>query len=169
VVDGNYTRDKTAIVNQLTMRGCADATTAASCQSSPLEEGVVRSSAPLEGELGFIRSGERPRVGWELRPKTPATSLASFTCGYGASTATVALEGSVIARTLPIDEMTSTFELRFAQRAGKQIPESFEGGVRDVLTLATTPLIGANSSEQAGLQSTGMRTGVERLEIKAKA
>jgi alpha-tubulin suppressor-like RCC1 family protein len=169
LVDGEYTGAKTAIVNQLTMRGCADTTATASCQSSPLKEGVIQSSAPLEGELGFVRSGERPRAGWELLPKPPATSLASFQCGSGTRAAAVALEGSVIGRAVPIDEMTSSFELRFAQRAGKQIPESFEGGVRDVLTLATTPLMGANTSEQAGLQSTGVRTGEEPLEIKAKA
>jgi len=167
-IEGDYVGAKAAVVNHLRMRGCTDSTTSANCQSSPLEERVIETSTPLEGELGFIRSGAKPSVGWDLRPKPPATLLVSFECGSGAISAAIALEGSVIGRVLPLDSMSSGFKLDFAQTAGRQIPESFEGEARSVLTLTATSLGGANTAERAGLSSLGHRVGEEPLEIKAK-
>jgi alpha-tubulin suppressor-like RCC1 family protein len=167
VLEGEYTGAKAATVSHLAMRGCTDTTTNASCQSGPVDS-VIDSSVPLESELGFIRSGEKPRVGWELHPKPPSTSLASFACGSGANTAAVTLAGSVIARVLPIDRMSSVFDVGYAESGGYQIPEAFEGSARDVLTLSAAALTGTQTSEQAGLSSIATRTGGEQLEIKAK-
>jgi alpha-tubulin suppressor-like RCC1 family protein len=167
--EGEYTTAKTATVNHLTLEGCRDAATNTSCQSNPLEQGHIEGSVPLEAELGFITSGEKPSVGWDLKPRPPATSLVSFECGSGFNTAALSLEGAVIGGAMPIDQMVSAFELLYKQSAGQQIPEFFEGGARAVLSLTTTPFIGARTSEQAGLNSRGVRTGAEPLEIKAKA
>jgi alpha-tubulin suppressor-like RCC1 family protein len=168
-LEGEYTGAKTATVNHLTLEGCRDAATNTSCQSNPLEQGRIESSVPLQAELGFISRGEKPSVGWDLKPTPPATSLVSFECGSGLSAAALSLEGAVIGGAMPIDQMVSAFEVLYKQSGGKQIPEFFEGGGRDVLTLTTTPFTGARTSEQAGLKSRGMRTGAEPLEIKAKA
>jgi alpha-tubulin suppressor-like RCC1 family protein len=167
-LEGEYTGPKTATINHLTLDGCLALTTNTSCQSNPLDQGRIESSVPLEADLGFITSGEKPSVGWVLKPKSPATSVVSFECGSGLSTAALSLEGSVIARATPIDQMVSAFELLYRQSGGKQIPEFFEGGAREVLTLTVTPVFGARTSEQAGLNSRGVRPGAEPLEIKAK-
>jgi alpha-tubulin suppressor-like RCC1 family protein len=168
LLEGEYTGPKTETISHLTLDACLDVTPNTRCQSNPLKEGVIESSVPLEGDLGFILGGEKPSVGWDLEPKPPATSLVSFVCGSGVSTAAVALEGSVIGRLTPINQMVLTFELLYKQSGGKQIPELFEGGARDVLILATTPFTGATTSEQAGLKSKDVRTGEGLLEIKAK-
>jgi hypothetical protein len=166
--EGDYIGPKTATIRQLKLSGCRELTTGASCQTNPAEEGLVTDTVPLEAALGFIRSGERPAVGWVIEPRPPATSLASFECGAIASATAMAVEGGVIGRVTPLDQMVSGFELRYRQSGGKQIPESFEGGPRDVLTLTSTALAGAPSSEQAGLQGKATRAGEETLEIKAK-
>jgi alpha-tubulin suppressor-like RCC1 family protein len=167
-IEGEYTGSKTATISHLTLERCVDAATNTSCQSEPFEQGRIESSVPLEAELGFITSGEQPSVGWDLRPRPPATSLLSFECGSGPSIAALSLEGSVIGQATPIDQMASAFQLLYRQNGGAQIPEFFDNRAREVLTLTTTPLTGPRTSEQAGLRSKGMRTGAEPLEIKAK-
>jgi alpha-tubulin suppressor-like RCC1 family protein len=166
-LEGEYTGAKTARINHLTLEGCRD-TAANSCQSNAFEQGRIETSLPLQAELGFITSGEKPSVGWDLKPRPPATSLVSFECGSGLGIAALSLEGSVIGRATPIDQMVAGFELLYTQSGGKQIPEFFEGGQREVLTLSTTPLTGARSAEQAGLGSNGVRSSPQQLEIKAK-
>jgi alpha-tubulin suppressor-like RCC1 family protein len=166
-LEGEYTGAKTEMIHHVTLEGCLDVTTNTSCQTNPLHQGLIESSLPLEGELGFIAS-EKPSVGWDLKPRPPATSLVSFECGSGLGTAAVSLEGSVIGRATPIDQMVSAFELLYKQSAGRQIPEFFDGGEREVLTLTTTPFTAARTSEQTGLELRGLRSGVEPFEIKAK-
>jgi alpha-tubulin suppressor-like RCC1 family protein len=167
-LEGQYAGAKTATVSHLTLAGCRDITTNASCQTNPLYEGLIEGSASLGAGLGFIASGESPSVGWDLKPKPPAASLVSFECGSGVSTTALALEGSVIGRATPIDAMVSRFELEYAQSGGMQVPQFLEGGPREVLTLTTTPVMGMKTSEQAGLKSKSVRAGEEPLEIKAK-
>ncbi len=168
-LEGEYTGPKTAAIDHLRLTGCRASFPSASCQSGVAQEGAIESSVPLEGELGFIVAGERPRVGWAIRPQAPGSYVASFGCGAGTTTTVMTLEGSVIGRVTPIDQMVATFELRYAQSSGKQIPEALEGGVREVLTLVTAPLVGAATTEQVGINSKAALTGEEALEIKAKA
>ena len=80
----------------------------------------------------------------------------------------MAVEGAVIGRVTPLDQMASALELRYRQSGGKQIPELFEGGPREILTLTATGLSGAKTAEQAGLKAKGTRTNEVPLEIKAK-
>jgi alpha-tubulin suppressor-like RCC1 family protein len=168
IFEGEYTGAKTATVRHLELGGCRELTTNATCQTNPLEAGLVEGSTALDGALGFITGGERPSVGWDLEPITSATSLLSFECGSGAGTAALAVRGSVIGRVTALDQMVSAFELQYRQSGGQQIPQRFEGGLREVLTLSTTPLTGVQTSEQVGLRSSGSRSGEEPLEIKAK-
>jgi hypothetical protein len=167
-LEGAYLGSKAERISNLRLGGCRDAGTSSSCQSGPSEEGVINSSVPFEGTLGLITAGERPRVGWELRPRPPSTTFASFECGVGTDAVLMSLKGSVIARVTPVDQMVSTFELRYGQTSGRQAPEAFEGGIRQVLTLASTPLTGSPTFEQTGLSSRGSEAGEEALELKVK-
>src|SRR5205823_6071453 len=119
-----------ALLTHTKLMGCHASSPSASCQSPLQKEGTIESVVPLEAEVGFIQGGERPRAGWSTMPKPPATSLTSFECGTGSSTTLTSLTGSVIGRATPVDEMASTFELRYTQSGGRQAPEAFEGGVR---------------------------------------
>jgi alpha-tubulin suppressor-like RCC1 family protein len=169
LLEGEYTGYKTETIGRLVMQGCRDVTANTSCQTDPLEPGLVESVMRLEGELGFIKSGATPSVGWDLKPMLPGAPLVSFECGSGGGAATRALEGAVIGRATPIDTMAAGFELVYKQRGGRQIPESFETGLTQLLTLTTMPVIGTTASEQAGLMSKGTLTDEEPFEIKAKA
>jgi hypothetical protein len=133
-----------------------------------LQKGVIEASGSLRGELGFIKSGERPSVGWKLETQAASEPIASFECGPVTDPAVRTLEGGVIARATPIDRMLSSSELVLRQAAGKQIPESFEAGSRSVLTVGSTSSATAIASEQAGLASRVLRVDEAPLEIKAK-
>jgi hypothetical protein len=167
-VEGEYAGTKAETIDRLTLRECVDVNTSTSCQSDPLQTGVIESSVPLRGELGFIKSGDRPSVGWELEAQAPAQPLASFECGPITNPIVRMLEGRVIARATPIDKMVSSAELLFRQTGGKQIPESFEAGGRSFLTLASTSSATVTASEQVGLASKVVQAGEPPLEIKAK-
>jgi alpha-tubulin suppressor-like RCC1 family protein len=168
LLEGEYRTAKTETISHVTLDGCLDISLHISCQTNPLEEGHIESSVALEGQLGFIKSGERPTVGWELQP-TPATApLVSFECGSILGATAVALDGSVIARAMPVDKMASVSDIVFKQKSGKQIPEFFELGPRDVLTLTRTPPTSPSTSEEVGMSAKGVRSGEAPLEIKAK-
>jgi hypothetical protein len=61
--------------------------------------------------------------------------------------------------------MVSGFTITFTGRAGKQTPESFEGGATDTLLTSTV----GGASEPSALTSTLSLSDEEPLEIKAKA
>jgi alpha-tubulin suppressor-like RCC1 family protein len=167
-LEGEYTGAKTETITRLFLVGCRDLTRNVSCQSNPLEEGVIESPLALTGELGFITRHGRVSVGWEIQPTQPGRSLASFECGSGVSAQAEAIEGSVIARATPIDAMVSVFELQYRESKGKQIPQAFSGGERHVMTLTTTPLWQESTSTQVAVSSVGTLTVEEPLEIRAK-
>jgi hypothetical protein len=175
-LSGQWSDAKTASLS-VALTGCHDSA-ARSCQSSPTAPGEVSTAQALEGELGFIsgKGALRPKVGLDLKPKAPATTLVSFTCGgppgeVGAGELWT-LEGSVIGAVKPIDSMKLVFRLLFKARGTRQSPERFEGGVKD--TLMARRLVGTETkSEDAGLTLRGERatiraTNQEKLEIKAK-
>lgn len=74
------------------------------------------------------------------------------------------LTGSVIAPVTAVDKMSATFALKFKAAKGKQKPTSFEAGLTDTLTFASS-----SREEQAGLTSTITVANAEALEIKAIA
>jgi alpha-tubulin suppressor-like RCC1 family protein len=163
---GEYTGARTATVT-VDFTGCATGATKQSCQSNPLKAGEIEDVAPLQGALGFIRRSTTPSVGLDLKAAPPSTSLFSFECGSPPDTIKGSVGGSVIAPMKAIDTMTPEFKIIYKESSGKQLPERFEGGLKD--TLATTFSSGLESTtEQTGLATSVVITSEEALEIKAK-
>jgi hypothetical protein len=155
--EGEYTGGKTQSVT-LKLTGCQKGPKGSpvTCQSSGASPGEIRTSA-LEGGMEFIKENEepaKPEVGIDL--KATSGNIASFECGGTATT----VGGSVIIPITAVDKMTASFKLKAAATGGKQLPEAFEVGPSDTLTLG---------SEQAGLTTTDTNTNGEELEIKAVA
>jgi hypothetical protein len=149
---GEYTGPKTETVT-VTLTGC-EAPGNHACQSAGAAVGEIVTGALL-GELGFITHGAKASVGLDVK----GASLATFACS---GSGTVSLEGSVIApfpKTSERNQMVSGFALKYKDKSGKQIPEAFEGGVKDTLILA---------GEQAGLTANESISDEEPLEIKAQ-
>jgi Regulator of chromosome condensation (RCC1) repeat/IPT/TIG domain len=170
---GGYTGAKSETLS-LSFHGCRNGA-GKPCQSSPTNAGEIATAQALEGQLGFIRSGLRPKVGVDFKPKSPSPSLLSFECREGAELPTqVLVEGSVIAQALPIDAMKSLVKLTFKAKGSVQVPERFEGGLSDTLSVTFTGPSGKTGPERAGLILLGASTkyvvasNEEPLEIKAK-
>jgi phosphodiesterase/alkaline phosphatase D-like protein len=164
---GEYTGPKSETV-QLALTGCENATKV-SCQSEGAPAGVIR-AFPLEGQLGFIKARRtgtliEPKVGWDLKPTTPAAAFARFECGDQLKEAVVQVTvgGSVIANAVTIDRMSATSVLRYEASTGVQRPERFEGGATDVLLVS----VAGGASEPSGLTANETATNEEALEIKA--
>jgi len=176
--EGEYTGAKTEKLT-FTYNECEDSGTKASCQSLDPEgtevkpiPGVIK-TLPLKGELGFISGGggERPHVGWDIKPEAGST-FAAFNCGgeaplYLTGGTNVTLEGSLISRILPLGKMTPAFHQKFLMKKAKQFPEKLEGQEKDTLTAnfmtgiqtITEPII-YTAKETVGL--------MEKMEIKGK-
>jgi hypothetical protein len=169
---GEYKTPKTVSLS-IGLAGCLEKGTGRKCQSTPAKEAEIETT--VEGELGFIKGGERPQVGLDLEPSVPI----AFTCGLPpelpTEITTLTLEGSVIGAIRPPNRMRSILKLVYTATAGKQVPEKFEEGLKDTLTL--NRLTGLSSvSEQAGLTVIDVEekpkpliiTNEEPIEIKAK-
>ncbi len=158
---GRYTGAKSATV-ALTLTGChiGPTTKPTSCQSAGAGEGEVKAAA-LNGGLDFIKEGEEPAVpsvGLDLAPSSGTTVLA-FECGGRETT----VSGSVIVPVTAVDHMATSLKLKATGSAGKQSPEAFEEGSKDVLTFSPS----GGSSEPAGLTTAVTATNEEAVEIKA--
>jgi hypothetical protein len=161
VATGEYTGQKTASVT-LSLAGCVRIVevTEQKCQTNPSKEGEIVTQ-PLEGELGFIKGGTRPKVGLDLKLATPI----SFSCGALPSPSLVTVEGSVIGAFGPMNSTRSAFDATYAAPGGKQAFEKFESGVKDTLSLTrvTAPEV---STEQAGLTIIGAQLKPKALILK---
>jgi alpha-tubulin suppressor-like RCC1 family protein len=137
----------------LTLTGCELA--GAKCASTGAGEGEIRLS-PLDGVLGYR---ERPtnRIGMELYPAGEAEALLEAHCGSSA----LVVRGAVIAAATPVNNMSSTFTLKFKQSKGKQSPEAFEGEPTAVLEVS----IGGGLFVQAGLATEVGLANEEELEM----
>jgi hypothetical protein len=169
---GEYSGQKTAKVS-LALVGCLNITSEPlqKCQTTPAKEAEIETT-PIEGELGYIRGGEQPKVGLDLKPAPPIV----FTCGLPPEVPTVVtVEGSAIGLWAPPDRMRSTFRATYTASGGKQNPESFEGGAKDTLSL-TRVLLPEVTTEPVGLTIIGVEEkpkpliieNQEPIEIKAK-
>jgi hypothetical protein len=140
------------------LTGCQErAPATAECHTEGAGAGEIRSGA-LEGKLGFISASSRV-VGLDLKPVAPALEVMSFKCGAAAFSVT----GSVIGQLTRVDRMSSRIKLRYTAAGGEQVPQQFEGGVKD--TLALVPSMGA--AEPLGLAGTASIASESPLEIKA--
>jgi alpha-tubulin suppressor-like RCC1 family protein len=171
-ITGEWRGPKTATV-QLELQACTSPTgQQCSSTSNPQNKSEIKLT-PLEAELGFIKNEVKegkPIVvtGLDLKPQPPLRELASYECEGSGLTAH--LEGSVIARFGPIDKMTTeSNSVFYATKAGQQVPEKFEGGVKDTLIASFTAGIESKGSAPSTLtikEEKGKYAAP--LEIKAK-
>jgi hypothetical protein len=164
--NGEYTGAKTSSVT-LDLIGCLNLATKHKCNTNPAKEGEIEPPQALKGELGFITGGEKPVVGLDLKPENQP--FVTFICGEPGKPPELqgTLEGSVIAKVLKISTMVPEFSLAWKATGGKQVPESFEGGAVDTLTLKALTTSGP-STEGAVLKGIATIPNEEPLEIKAK-
>jgi len=162
---GEWTGPKNATV-ELELQGCTNSASQG-CQTTPVQPTEIRGI--VEAEIGFIKStAPGISVGFDLKPQPPLTSLVTYECGNLGELNR--LEGSVIAKALPLNKMATTTSLTYkvSKATGQQVPEMFEGGVKD--TLSTTFMSGVESSTgESTLKLTEyVGTNTNPLEIKAK-
>jgi alpha-tubulin suppressor-like RCC1 family protein len=172
-ISGDWTGPQTATVN-VELRGCASA--GRGCGVNPGKPTEITNEEPLEGELGFVHQGEHPKVGFDIKPKAPSTALFTFTCG-GPPEATFperwTVEGSIIGKYRYVDARPRLeFGLRYEASGGKQIPQRFEGGLKDT-PIASRLTESGPLTEEAGLTLADESTWIlgeyeEPLEVKAK-
>jgi hypothetical protein len=114
---------------------------------------------PLEGSLGVIAKGSVPtknKIGLRVLPVSGDD--ADFACGGLPFT----VRGAVIHQ-VTIDKMLTVSSEKYVQGKGKQKPERFEGGVKEVLELN----INGGPFEQTGLSLTATQTNSEAIEVNA--
>jgi hypothetical protein len=168
-VSGEYTGGKSSTATAK-FTGCAAPALGLKCKSSPIAAEGELTTEELEGELGFIvapKPGVAAKVGLDLKAKAPGKVYAKFECGANPAPVHGTVEGSVIASFQPFGTTKTEVHVIFKQKAGKQIPESFEGGAKDVLT--TTLLLGTEKrEEQSGLGKVVNVKNEEALVLKTK-
>lgn len=175
--EGEYTGAKTLTVGKLVISDCKTPKKTESepvlktwCQNVSNFRGEV-TAQELAGEIGYILA--KKTVGLDLKAKTGNT-IALFECGgasespveRGTGTGTLMeFEGSVIGAIKKVSVMTEENVITYKVSGGKQVPEMFEGGVKD--TLITNVGI-AKTAEPTTLKTITELTNEEPLEIKAK-
>ena len=169
-VEGEYTGAKTATITKLELTTCVSGTPAKFCQTELAVPDVIKNVGNLEAELGPL-GGAKSFAGWDLKSGTPV--FLTFTCGDKGEVESVnTIEGSVIG---PIhtggrsyfNRMNKTGLVRYKQTAGVQLPEAFEGGSKDTLTLTQVQGVG-HTTEPIGFESEEELATVEALEVKTK-
>lgn len=157
---GEYTSPTTVGGERLVFTGCESAKH--KCSAAGATSGELKSAA-LEGWLGWEKhTGELKlfKVGLSLTPAGEAPVF-EFEC---ASTAYV-ITGGVIAALKDDTAPSVKGTVTFAQAKGIQKPETFEGGLKNILE--TT--IGGSGATQTGLKVTLTQTSAEPIETNAFA
>ncbi len=158
-VEGEYTGPKTEKA-KVTFGGCQTGTeTVRFCGTNPVKESVIEGTGTFEGELGVIKNGPKPVVGWDLKREGGGPAFI-FKCGTPPQTVTLeTIEGSVIGTLghglfgTNVNNMSEFATIKYKAVKGLQQPEMFEGQPADVFT--TTSLTGVTSTtEQTGLSTT---------------
>ncbi len=165
---GSYTGEKTETVT-ITFTECSTAvkSTVVKCQSSPLKEGAIETSA-LEGELGFASNGIKPVAALDLKPKAPATTIATFSCGKLPEVPEIGtIEGSLIGQVKPPNKMTSAINVLYKQAGGHQKLTQLEGGAPDVPSLKLQSGL-TTTTEEAGISQFTVQTSEEPYEVRTK-
>jgi len=139
---GTITGTRTETLN-VTLTGCEDAASKVPCQSEGAAMGEIV-DYPLEGELGFIKGGEKPSVGLDLKPAgLSAPVLASFECS--GSPGQVLLEGSAIGALATSNLISLTHKLTFTQKKqATRNPNSSKGIPKTRLPSASASLNSAD-------------------------
>jgi len=169
---GQYANGKEVKISKVTLQGCINVISNQDCSSSPAEKGIIESSQPLVGEIGFLpnpKNEANPYVGVDLKAEPETLPLLTFTCGETLGES-VALEVSVIGKILKLNKMYAEDGIVYTQKAGVQKFQAFKGGVKDTLTETITPLTNPleRHSEAAAMGASGALVNGEPIEIKAK-
>jgi hypothetical protein len=127
------------------------------CTTEGAAEGELQ-SATLEGALGVEKTSEKAgketvHAALALYPLGRSGPFLEYTCTTSGLTV---LDGSVIAP-VASGKTLKTTSFKLAASAGKQKPEAFEGGLREVLTNSL--------SEQVGISLTATQTNEEAVEV----
>jgi hypothetical protein len=127
------------------------------CTTAGLAEGELR-TAVLEGVLGVekiteVLGKETVHAALDLYPAGKAGPFLEYTCAISGASV---ISGSIIAPVVSGKTLKTT-SFRLLASAGKQKPESFEGGVKEVLTNTLV--------EQVGVSLTATQTNEEAVEI----
>jgi hypothetical protein len=152
---GQITGSKAVGAVTITLTGCESL--GGKCTTSGLAEGEVQ-TATLEGVLGVEKvteaaGKETVHAALDLYPAAKAGPFLEFTCS---TNGIWALSGSVIAP-VASGKTVKTTAFKLVASGGKQKPESFEGGVREVLVNAL--------AEQVGISLTATQTNAEAVEV----
>ncbi len=159
VVEGEYTGPKT-FKAKASFTGCETGVeTVRECQTNPAKEGQVEGTGTFEAELGVIKAGAKPTVGWDLKREGGGPAFV-FQCGIPPQTVSLeTIEGSVVGPLTrgffgtDVNQMSEFATIKYKAAKGLQLPEAFEGAEKDVLT--TTTVSGVTvSTEQTGLTTT---------------
>jgi hypothetical protein len=142
----------------VTLTGCTQG--AEKCTSAGRSPGEIVTSL-LEGVLGW-EAKVKNKVALDLLPvgyePGQAGPFMKFSCG----STSVLVQGSVI---VPIkaNKMSSTATLKFKASKGKQKPESFETGPKDVLEES----VNGGALERTGLSATITQTNGAQVEVNS--
>ena len=152
---GEITGSKTVGNVTIVFTGCESA--GGECTTAGFAEGELR-SATLEGTLGVEKMTEKGgketlHAALDLYPAGRTGPFLEYGC---ATTGQAVLDGAVI---VPVHagKMLKTAAFKLAASAGKQKPEAFEGGLREVLT--------DTLAEQVGLSLTANQANEEAVEV----
>ena len=171
--EGEYASAKAVNVTKLVFQNCqtpAKTTFEGFCQNIGAFRGDVTLNE-LVGELGYIEHAEKTKVGLDLKPKV-GKALVLFECGgateqteHGLGTGTLLeVEGSVIGRVKSFNKAVTENVVTFTAKKGAQVPEQFEGGVKDTLTTLVGPTKTPAPSTFSGIAEA---TNEEPIEVKA--
>jgi hypothetical protein len=155
---GEYTGTKTVGGAVLTLTGCELA--GEKCSSPSASAGEVRTGS-LAGVLGVTTAAEDPlkdKVGLDLTAAVEGAPFMEFTCGA----TSVSVRGSVI---LPLvtNKMITSAKLKFAAIKGKQKPDRFVEGPKDVLEAS----FNGGPFEQIGLNVRVTQTNEQAVETSS--
>ena len=155
---GEITGLKTIALSPVTFTGCESGGFPCSTEGSASGEVVT---VPLVGELGIEKIGTKGpvtnKIGNELSPAT-GEEFVHFTCAG----VTIKVRGHVISP-VTSNKMLLTATVKFAATKGKQKPESFVGGEKQILESS----FAGGPFEQSGQTITTLQTTEEKLEISS--
>jgi YVTN family beta-propeller protein len=153
--DGEITGAQTVGGVVLALTGCEKARD--ECQSAGATHAGEIISSTLEGELGVEKLGGtslQDKIGLDLFPVGKTGALIAFNCGSG----NVSVEGSVIVPFAKVNKTEHAFTLKAKESKGKQKPEQFVGGPKEVLVIGPP-------TEQAGLSALMSLLTEEDIEV----
>lgn len=158
--EGEFTGAKTVSVFNVAFTGCeSGGFTCISTNPKASKTGEIK-VAPLVGVIGIEKLGAiaaQDKLGNDLGP-AEGTQFTEFECGPAKDK----VRGHVISP-IKSNAMASSQTVKFTAKAGKQKPEKFVGGEKQILesSLAGAPF------EQAGQTLTTVQTGEEKVEASS--